>query len=622
MSGDTLLKELVGLPEIVRPSASPDGGRVAFYYNGTSRNEIHVLDVETGESEQWSDGGVPRQTWWPLSWSADGERIFFHLDADGDEQNDIYALESDGATEPVVETEGQTNLHAVGDDGETLLLTSNYEGQMDLYRYLFSDGEMVRLTDHDQIWEACLSRDCERVAYAANESGDSDNRDTYLVDIDGSGRRKLNVGTVGSHTDPYDWGLDGDRLLISDNTEEFARCGVYDLVSDEVRWYGDLDYEESPACFTADGTRFLAERVRDAAVVPVVYDVETGDARECPLADGVAEFGWRSANLLVNDRALLSYTTPVRPTELVTFDLDTNDTETLFRPDYGRFSLDDFVDAEYLTVASDGVPETRQAAVEHDPYETLDVGALFYDSGERPSPLLVNPHGGPRRADRKWFHYRTQYLLARGYSILQVNFRGSSGRGREFAQKLVGDFGGAEQGDIATITEHVLETRDWLDEERVCVFGGSFGGYSTYWQMVQYPELYAAGAPVVGFTDLELMYEEAMPQFRTGFMEKYLSTPEGNPELYRERSPVTHAGNLDAPLMMVHGVNDRRVPVLQARVYRDALEKHGYEEGENGEFEYHEIEKRGHNTADVDLRQYTLGLLESFLDRRLGTSKR
>ncbi|KTG10707.1 peptidase S9 [Haloprofundus marisrubri] len=621
MTGDTLLEELVTLPEITRPSASPSGERVAFYSDTTGRNEIFVLDVDTRDVEQWSDG-TDLQAWWPLSWSADGERLFFHRDADGDEQNDIYALTSDGATEPVVETDGQTNLHAVGDDGETLLVASNHEREMNLYRYALPTDGMERLTDHDQVWESCLSPDCERVAYAANESENADNRDTYLVDIDGANQETLAVGVVGSQTDPHDWTPDGERLLISDNGEDFGRCGVYDLAADEARWYGGLDYEESPACFTADGAKFLTERVRDAAVVPVVYDVDTGEEFECPLTDGVAEFGWRSTNLLTENRVLLSYTTPVRPTALVAYDLDTNVTETLFRPDYGRFSSDNFVDAEYFTVESDGVPETRQEAIEHDPHETLEIGALFYDSGERPSALLVNVHGGPRRADRKTFHYRTQYLLSRGYSILQVNFRGSSGRGREFAQKLVGDFGGAEQGDIATATEHVLGRYDWLDRDRVGVFGGSFGGYSTYWQMIQYPELYAAGAPVVGFTDLELLYEEAMPQFRTGFMEKYLGTPEENPERYRERSPVTHAGNFAAPLLMAHGVNDRRVPVSQARVFRDALRERGYEEGEDGAFEYHEIEKRGHHTTDANQRQQTLRLFESFLERRLGASER
>jgi dipeptidyl aminopeptidase/acylaminoacyl peptidase len=106
-----------------------------------------------------------------------------------------------------------------------------------------------------------------------------------------------------------------------------------------------------------------------------------------------------------------------------------------------------------------------------------------------------------------------------------------------------------------------------------------------------------------------------MPHFRTELMEKYLGTPEENPELYRERSPVEHAGNLEAPLFLLHGVNDRRVPVSQARLFRDRLEELGYEPGE--EFEYRELGEEGHASSDIDQKKRTFRLLVDFLDRRL-----
>jgi len=203
--------------------------------------------------------------------------------------------------------------------------------------------------------------------------------------------------------------------------------------------------------------------------------------------------------------------------------------------------------------------------------------------------------------------------------VLKVNYRGSTGRGRAFVEELYGDWGGAEQGDVAVGTEHVLDEHDFLDDERVVVFGGSYGGYSAYWQTVQYPELYAAGIAWIGLTDLERMFETTMPHFRTELMEKNLGTPEENPELYRERSPVEYAENLSCPLLMVHGVNDRRVPVEQARLYRDRLEELGYEEGETGEFEYVELGEEGHASSDIDQKIRLFRVLDDFLDRRVGT---
>jgi len=616
-----VLEALATLPTLAHPTVSPDGSEVAFYYDVTGRNELHVLDLETGEIEQWSDGEVPRNARWYVEWAADGDAVYFHLDEDGDEQNDVHRISRDGDVEPVVEMDGQVAVHDVGDDGETLLVGSSRDGQMNVYRHDLAAGETTKITNHDRaVWGSHLSPDGDRVAYSTNESDDYDNRDVFVAAADGSAARNLEIGDTGAESAPADWHPDGDRLLVSDNTPDLGRVGVYDLDADDVTWFGDGEYEEAPQCFTEDGERILATRSRDAVSVPVVYDVESGEGRELDLPDGVAGFGMAGDASISATEVALTHTTPTTRTELLAYDLDADETETLVEPEYGPFEPADFADAEYLTVESDGVPGTDQHAVEHDPYETFDIGALLYDSGERPSPLIVNPHGGPRARDTKRFDLYTQVLASMGFSVLKVNYRGSTGRGREFVEELIDDWGGAEQGDVATAAEHVLVDRDWLDEDRVVVFGGSYGGYSAYWQAVQYPDLYDASVAWIGLTDLEDMYENTMPHFRTELMEKYLGTPEASPELYAERSPVNHVENVDAPMFLVHGVNDRRVPVSQARIFRDALDDAGYDEGERGDYEYEELGEEGHASSDQDQKLRMFRLLEDFLDRRVGTT--
>jgi dipeptidyl aminopeptidase/acylaminoacyl peptidase len=618
-STETLLEELASLPTLAHPTASPDGTEVALYYDTTGRNELHVVDVESGERTQWSDGEVPRNARWPVDWAADGDEVYFHLDDAGNEQNDIYAISRAGEVEPVVEMDGQVTLQDVGEDGQTLLVGSNRDGQMNLYRHDRSTSETTKLTDYDRAAAGgVLSPDCERLAYATNESDDFDNYDVYVADADGSNARNLGLGETGAESAPADWGPDGERLLVSDNSTDLGRIGVSHLDDDTVRWLGDGTFEEQAETFTPDGERVLGTRTRDAESVPVVYDLETGEATEFDLPDGVATFGIEA--VLDDDRVILTHTTPTRRPELLAYDISTHESETLVAPEYGPFDPDDFADAEYITVESDGVPETPQAAVEHDPYDELEIGALLYDAGTRPSPLIVNPHGGPRARDVKRFDLYTQVLVSLGFSVLQVNYRGSTGRGREFIRELHDDWGGAEQGDVATAAEHVLATRDWLDEDRVVVFGGSYGGYSAYWQMVQFPDLYDAGVAWIGLTDLEDMFENTMPHFRTELMQKYLGTPAENPEVYTERSPITHVENVDAPLLLVHGVNDRRVPVSQARRFREALENAGYEE--DTDFEYRELGEEGHASSDQAQKLRMFELLADFLDRRVGTEPR
>ena len=615
---EDVLESLARLPTLAHPTASNDGQEVALYYDITGRNELHVVDVDSGRMAQWSDGEVPRNARWWVDWASDGEEVFFHLDDDGNEQNDIHAISRDGETESLIEMDGQAMLTDVGEDGKTLLVGSSRDGQMNLYRHHLG-GETEKITDYERAaWGGVLSPDCERVAYGTNETDDYENMDVYVANADGSDPRNLEIGETGAEAVATDWGPEGERLLVGDNSTDLGRLGIYDLAAETVEWLGDGEFEETPTAFLPDGGHVIGIRSRDAADVPVVYDLDTGEGREFDLPDGVATFG--NANpVLDENRVVLTHTTPTQRPELLVYDVSTHEYETLVEAEYGPFDPEDFADAEYFTFESDGVPETRQAAVEHEPYAELEIEALFYDSGARPSPLIVNPHGGPRHRDTRRFDLYTQVLVSLGFSVLQVNYRGSTGRGREFVEELYDDWGGAEQGDVAVAAEHIIETYDWIDTDRIVVFGGSYGGYSAYWQMVQYPDLYDAGVAWIGLTDLEDMFENTMPHFRTELMQKNLGTPEENPDLYRERSPVAHVENISAPIFVVHGVNDRRVPVSQARIFREALEDAGYEEGTDGDFEYRELGEEGHASSDQDQKLRMFEALAEFLERRVGT---
>ncbi|PSP15604.1 S9 family peptidase [Halobacteriales archaeon QH_10_67_13] len=539
---DDVLRELAKLPTLASPRVAPDGETVALYYDVTGRNEIHLLDPETGELEQLSDGEVPRSVRAGFQWSADGDRLFYHQDDDGDEQHDIYAMTLSGESEPIVEMD---------------------------------------VTDYDRAaGNAELAPDSERFAFATNETETFENYDVYVADIDGSNVRNLEIGEVGAEAAPADWGPEGERLLVSDNTTDLGRSGIYDLRTDKITWFGDGKYDEQPSHFLPDGERFVAGRARNSVSVPVVYDIESGTAEELDLPPGVTGV---IDDRLVDGRDLLYHTTATRRPELVAYDLETDETEPILEAEYGPFDPEAFVAPESIEFRSDGVPETPQRALKHDSSEEFEIQGLLFDSGRRPSPLIVNPHGGPRARDVQRFNYRVQFLLSRGFSVLQINYRGS----------------------------------DWLDEDRVVVYGGSYGGYSANWQLVQFPDLYAAGVTSVGVSDLRDIYENTMPHFRTELMEKYLGAPEENPELYDQRSPVAHLDAIATPLLIVHGVNDPRVPVSQARILRDRLEAAGYEAG--ADFEYEELGEEGHGSTDIDQKIRSLELLDDFLERRIGT---
>jgi len=609
------LEDLIRLPDFYNPVVSPDGDRVAFYYDETGRIELYVQDLDTGERERISDGNVPRNARYPIAWSRDGERIFFHEDEGGDEQNDVHAMDLDGEREPLVTLDGQCVLQDVGPDGDSLLFTSTAGEQMNLYRHDLASGENEQLTTYDQpVWGAIYGPEGDRVAYVANETEDMENKDVYVAsaeprsagnrtesgdDADGSNPRNLDIGEVGAEAAVTDW--DGDRLLVMDNSADLGRAGVYDLADDEVTWYGPGEYEERSIRFTPEGD-VLAMRTRGCSVVPVRYTAPDDDGEEFDLPDGVASTAGAgtTGTFTADGRALTAFGTAADRQSLVTYDLESGETETVIAAEYGDFDADEFADAEYVTYES---------------HDGTEIDGLLYDSGQRPSPAIVMVHGGPHAQTLRSFNAFTQYIVSQGYSIISPNYRGSTGRGREFKNAVHGDWGGAEQGDVAEAGRY-LKDLDWVDEDRVAVAGGSYGGYSTFCQLTMYPEEWAAGVAIVGITDLLELYEESMPHFKTT-LEEQLGDPEDEADFYRERSPITHVEEMERPICIVHGVNDPRCPISQARLFRDALEEMGWEEGENGDFEYHELGEEGHGSTDVDQRIRQQRILVEFIERRL-----
>lgn len=232
-SDPEMLEELASLPTFHHPTASPDGSEVALYYDASGRNELTLLDVDSGECRQVSDGEVPRDARWFIRWDADGKRVFFHLDNDGNEQNDIYAIDRDGVSESIIELDGQIVLADVADDGDSLLILSTAQGQMNLYRHDLTTSETIQLTDYDRaVMGGLLSSDSERIAYITNESDDFDNQDVYVADRDGSNARNLSIGETGAEAFVADWGPDGEIARIRQHRRPLA---VWYLRSSEGR---------------------------------------------------------------------------------------------------------------------------------------------------------------------------------------------------------------------------------------------------------------------------------------------------------------------------------------------------------------------------------------------------
>jgi len=227
-------------------------------------------------------------------------------------------------------------------------------------------------------------------------------------------------------------------------------------------------------------------------------------------------------------------------------------------------------------------------------------------------PLILNVHGGPFGVADEWgFNPEAQFFAQRGYATLQVNFRGSGNRGQDFERAGWREWGGKMQDDLTDATRWAIE-QGIADPERICIYGGSYGGYATLMGVVKEPDLYQCGVGYVGVYDLAWFREGDGSDFsrrtdrdgRENF-ERFMSSAVGeSPEAVKAGSPVEHVDRIEAALFIVHGAADVRVPVGHAHRLRDALDAAGMD------YEWMIKEKEGHGFYDVANR---VDLYESML---------
>ena len=203
------------------------------------------------------------------------------------------------------------------------------------------------------------------------------------------------------------------------------------------------------------------------------------------------------------------------------------------------------------------------------------------------APMIVIPHGGPHARDSWGFDPDTHIFSQAGYAVLKVNFRGSTGYGKEFTKMGFGEWGGDTQQDIIEATEWAIN-QGIADAEKIGIYGGSFGGYSAAMAPMLRPDLYKSSVAYIGVFDLEMLYDEGdIKTIKWGG--KYLDKTLGqDPAKIKAMSPVQQADKLEAPIIIVSGKEDQRAPIEHAYALADALEEAGKE---------HEliiVEKEGH----------------------------
>jgi dipeptidyl aminopeptidase/acylaminoacyl peptidase len=228
-------------------------------------------------------------------------------------------------------------------------------------------------------------------------------------------------------------------------------------------------------------------------------------------------------------------------------------------------------------------------------------------------PVVVNPHGGPWYRDSWGYNPEVQFLANRGYAVLQVNFRGSTGYGRKFWEASFKQWGKAMQDDITDGVQWLIK-QGIADPKRIGIYGGSYGGYATLAGLVYTPDLYAAGVDYVGVANL-FTFLKAIPPYWKPYLEmlyEMIGHPEKDKDLLTAASPVFHSAKIKVPLLIAQGANDPRVNKAESDQMVEALKARGIE------VPYIVKANEGHGFANEENRFEFYRAMEEFLGKHLG----
>ncbi|MDO6713188.1 S9 family peptidase [Aliiglaciecola sp. 2_MG-2023] len=235
---------------------------------------------------------------------------------------------------------------------------------------------------------------------------------------------------------------------------------------------------------------------------------------------------------------------------------------------------------------------------------------LALKENEKP-PMVVVIHGGPHGISETWeFNSEVQFLANRGYAVLQVNFRGSGGYGKQFEQAGYRQWGGKMIKDITDATKYVV-SQGYVDGEKMCVYGASYGGYAALMASVREPELYNCTIGYVGIYDLNYAYTDSIymkSHGGRGYFEKVLGT---NARELAQFSPVNYADKIKSDVLLIHGEKDSIVSVKNAQAMLASFEAVGKK------VDYINFEKGGHGLFQEAGRRQVYAALEEFINQHI-----
>jgi dipeptidyl aminopeptidase/acylaminoacyl peptidase len=603
----------VGNPQIAHAQLSPSGSHIAFLKPYNNVLNIWVKKTEAPFSAAYP---VTVSTIRPIrdySWSRDGTSILYFQDQGGNENFHLFAVDP---------------------------FAPSSESPRDLTPYDDVRAELL-----------CLPKERPTIVFVGLNDRDARYHDVYQIDIS-TGSRTL---VQQNDTEIADWVFDRSGTLriglhtTADGTTQIFNIGPNGMT---LMWSCSSEETVQPFCFHKDGIRLYmaTNKGTDVDLSRLVLLNTTTGEEEVVESDPENEVDFGAplfspatddlvATLYEGDKERLYFTNeeweqdfqrlktklPHSEIDLVSSSKDESlwiicarsdvDPETAYLYNRKNHQLD------FLYKALPHLPSEHLSPMTPISYTARDSftihGYLTTPKGLKPEnlPLVVMPHGGPWARDTWGYDRNAQLLSNRGYAVLQINFRGSTGYGKKFLNAGNKQWGDAMQNDITDGIEYLIH-QGIVDAKRVAIFGGSYGGYATLAGLAFTPNVYAAGISYVGPSNLLTLLKSFPAYWASGksYMDERVGNPQ-NPEdidRLKRQSPLFSAQNITAPLLVVQGANDPRVKKAESDQIVIALRTLGRD------VEYIVAPDEGHGFACVENKMALAVAMEKFLAKHLG----
>jgi dipeptidyl aminopeptidase/acylaminoacyl peptidase len=592
------LEILFGNPDKLSPRISPDGRRLAYIAPHEGVLNVWLGTVGSDDFKPITDDrdrGI-RQ----FNWCHDNRTILYPQDQGGDENFRINSVNTDGGAvvdrTPFEGVQAQILALSKEKPDEVVIGINKDNPQLhDAYVLTLSTGNLEKVAENPGFIQWAIDNQLNvRGGAAPTEDGGFDfHIDDKLV---------LSVGMEdGLSTDIVGFNKEGTGLYVQTSAgANAARLILLDLASGEQTVIAqDPTYDVTLTVLHPDTREvqlvaFEEERLRYQVLDPSIQDD----------IDALQRLHHGDLVLQGRDHAdriwMVAFTADDGPVPYFTWDRETKEATFLFdhMPALGRYQLAKMEPFEFT--ARDGL--------------TVH-GYVTFPAGEEHSnlPTVLNVHGGPWARDTWGLNPEAQWLANRGYACVQVNYRGSTGYGKEFVNAGNREWGAKMHDDLIDAVDFIVK-QGWADRDRVAIYGGSYGGYAALVGATFTPEVFCCAVDIVGPSNIKTLIESVPPYWAPLIVQFH--TRVGNPETEEEflwsRSPLSKVDQIKIPMLIAQGANDPRVKQAESEQIVAAMTEKGIDH------DYMLFPDEGHGFAKPENRMKFYGEADRFLAKHLG----